>query len=152
MFTITLMFVNLFVLNVNVFLNSCNVLYICKLYLVINLIWNWQVVYSYNSSVERVWLLLNISYFLNVHSNSDQSFADAKSSNITILPLHMPLMCNEFVFGIGEEERKESSIYWIYLYDNNFILIIDIYFYETFSTPNLWKSNCASIFRHPVRH
>ncbi len=31
MFVITLMLVNLFVLNVNVFVNICNVLYICKI-------------------------------------------------------------------------------------------------------------------------
>ncbi len=33
------------------------------------------------------------------------------------------------------------------IYDNDFTSNIDIHFYETFSTPNLWKSACASIFR-----
>ncbi len=46
---ITLMLVNLFVLSVNLFVNSCNVLYICKESSVINLIWYWQVVFSYNT-------------------------------------------------------------------------------------------------------
>jgi hypothetical protein len=39
--------VNMFVWNVNAFVNSCKFLYNCKQSSVINLIWNWQVVYSY---------------------------------------------------------------------------------------------------------
>ncbi len=36
------------------------------------------------------------------------------------------------------------------IYNNDFTLIIDTCFSETFSTPNFWKSTCALIFRHPV--
>ncbi len=38
------------------------------------------------------------------------------------------------------------------LYDNDFTSIINIHFYETYSTSNLYKSARASLFRHPVWH
>jgi hypothetical protein len=34
------------------------------------------------------------------------------------------------------------------LYDNDFTLIIDIYFFETFSTPNTNNQRFNSLFRH----
>jgi len=36
------------------------------------------------------------------------------------------------------------------LYDNKLTSIIDIYFYETFSTITQTFSACAQLFRHPV--
>ncbi len=36
------------------------------------------------------------------------------------------------------------------IYDNDLTSIIDIYFYETFSTLTQTFSTCAQLFRHPV--
>jgi hypothetical protein len=36
-----------------------------------------------------------------------QSLADASSSNITRLPILMPMTCQEFVFEGNREERKK---------------------------------------------
>ncbi len=38
------------------------------------------------------------------------------------------------------------------IYDNDYSSIIDIYFYETFSTLTQTFSACAQLLRHPVRH
>jgi hypothetical protein len=39
--------------------------------------------------------------FFYVRSITDQSFPDAGSSNITVLPLFMPILSQELVFLIG---------------------------------------------------
>ncbi len=39
-----------------------------------------------------------------------------------------------------------------HFYDINFTSIFDIYFYETFSTSNSFKSARTPVFRHPVWH
>jgi len=52
---------------------------------------------------------------LNVFGIRDHSFADASSSNITRLPLLMPLTCQDFFFWLGEggKEGKVRNIYYI---------------------------------------
>ncbi len=53
-------------------------------------------------------------YLCNVHCISDKSFADAGSYNITILPTHMPVACQQFVFwkeGVREETKREIIVY-----------------------------------------
>jgi len=45
--------------------------------------------------VEGVWLFQFSIKVFNVNSISDQSFADASSSNISILPLPMSMACQE---------------------------------------------------------
>ncbi len=47
------------------------------------------------SCIEGVWLFLILNFFSNVCSISNQSFADARSSNITRLPPPMPMACQE---------------------------------------------------------
>ncbi len=60
---------------------------------------------DYSSVAAFKMIKINI---LNVRSLGDQSVANARSSNITRLPLLMPIDCQEFVFGWGKEtERRE---------------------------------------------
>jgi hypothetical protein len=47
-----------------------------------------------------MWLFkIKINLFINAKSIGDQSFADAGSSNITRLPIHMPVACKNFLLG-----------------------------------------------------
>jgi hypothetical protein len=55
---------------------------------------------DYNS-VAGEWVF----YFLVVRNISGISFADACSSNITSFPLLKPILCQGFVFWIGEGYR-----------------------------------------------
>jgi hypothetical protein len=45
--------------------------------------------------IEGVWPFLIFNLSCNVSSINNQSFADARSSNITRLPLPMPMACQE---------------------------------------------------------
>jgi hypothetical protein len=56
--------------------------------------------------IEGVWPFLNFNLSCNVSSISNESFADAHSSNITRLTLPMPMACQEHL----KEKIKIVSI------------------------------------------
>ncbi len=56
-------------------------------------------------------------------------------------------------FGILELTKHHlllSTSLKVQIYDNDYLSIINIYLYETFSTPTQTFSACAQLFRHPV--
>ncbi len=48
-------------------------------------------------------------FHFNVNGISNQSLADASSFKITRLPLLMPMVCQGFVFWMGEGDREEGK-------------------------------------------
>ncbi len=64
----------------------------------------------------------------------------------------MTIIKNSVVFSFKKVIlERQQKLLTLYLYHNDFTSIINIYFYETFSTPNLiLKRAHASLFSHPV--
>jgi hypothetical protein len=57
----------------------------------------------------------------------------------------LPRLCNN-----ARSQVLHGSHKWIILYNNDYSSIIDIYFYDTFSTLTQTFSTRAQLFRHPV--
>ncbi len=52
-----------------------------------------------------------LNFFIEIliaSSINHQSYANASSSDITRLPLHVPITCHEFVFWIGDRKSKKE--------------------------------------------
>ncbi len=55
------------------------------------------------------------------------------------------------IFALTKHSLLLSTSLKVKIYDNDYLSIIDIYFYETFSTPTQTFSACARLFRQPVQ-
>jgi hypothetical protein len=82
----------------------------------------------------EVGLEANISNQSKIVMTNAYNFAPQKSLQISAVPKGRPV-------SLQQCDR---------LYDNDYSLIIDIYFYETFSTLTQTSAACAQLFRHPV--
>jgi hypothetical protein len=69
-----------------------------------------QINFNDYSCVERVWLLLNFAQIFSKFSNfGDQPFGNTSRSDITRLPLPMPMVCQEFFFLEKRRERGKNK-------------------------------------------
>ncbi len=103
-------------------------------------------------SESKYHILNENSIWKNIRCYRDGNSETMFTKNETILIIKKNIFTPIFYPLAQTMDRTWTLNLRVIIYDNNYSSIIDIYFYETFSTLSQTFSTCAKLFRHPVWH